>query len=55
MIKVYPTVVIGDPLKEGTLCGPLHIKWQKNIFLDGLKTIKEQGGIVLCGGSLIEG
>ena len=39
MSKVYPTVSIGDPLLPSTLCGPLHSKWQVEIYLNGLKDI----------------
>jgi len=55
MTKVYPTVAIGDPLLPGTLCGPLHSKWQIDIFVNGLKEIEKQGGKVLAGGKTIEG
>jgi aldehyde dehydrogenase family 7 protein A1 len=53
--KVYPTVAIGDPLKDTTLCGPLHSKWQVEMFLKGIEDIKQQGGKVLCGGQTVDG
>jgi aldehyde dehydrogenase family 7 protein A1 len=37
------------------LCGPLHSKWQIEIFKNGLEEIKKQGGKVLAGGNVIEG
>lgn len=55
MVKVYPTVSIGDPLKPTTLCGPLHSKWQVEMYLNGIESIKKQGGKVLVGGKTIEG
>lgn len=55
LMKVYPTVKIGNPLEDGTLCGPLHSKAQVQQYQDGLKEIQKQGGKILVGGNLIEG
>ena len=55
LIKSYDQVRIGDPLKEGTLCGPLHTKSAVKDYQEGLKTIQEQGGKILKGGKLIPG
>jgi aldehyde dehydrogenase family 7 protein A1 len=48
--EAYTHVKIGDPLKEGTLCGPLHTASAVKEYLDGLETIKQQGGKILVGG-----
>lgn len=53
LVKAYKSVPIGDPLENGTLCGPLHSKAQIKIYQDGLKQIVEQGGKILTGGNLI--
>jgi len=53
--NAYASVRIGNPLTEGTLCGPLHTKAAVEEFTNGLKTIAEQGGKVLFGGKIIEG
>jgi aldehyde dehydrogenase family 7 protein A1 len=62
LVKVYPTISIGNPTDPGnfwlysvTLCGPLHSKWQIEIFKNGLEEIKKQGGKILAGGNVIEG
>lgn len=41
LVKAYKSVVIGDPLNNGTLCGPLHSKAQIKIYEDGLKKIQD--------------
>lgn len=53
--NAYKQVRIGDPLKEGTLCGPLHTKSAVKEYEDGLKTIQQQGGKIVCGGKVIPG
>lgn len=55
LVKAYKSVVIGDPLNNNTLCGPLHSKAQIKIYEEGLKKIQEQGGKILTGGKLIDG
>ncbi len=41
---------IGDPLKEGTLIGPLANSAAVDGFLNAVRAVKEQGGTVLFGG-----
>eukprot|EP00744_Colponema_vietnamica_P000833 GILI01001445.1.p1 GENE.GILI01001445.1~~GILI01001445.1.p1 ORF type:complete len:524 (+),score=207.97 GILI01001445.1:48-1574(+) len=53
--KVYSTIRVGDALHAETLCGPLHTKAAVEMFKNGIKEIKEQGGEVLVGGAAIEG
>lgn len=54
-MNAYKQIRLGDPLKEGTLCGPLHTKSAVKEYLEGLKTIQSQGGKILVGGKQIEG
>lgn len=53
LVKSYAQVKIGNPLEEGTLCGPVHTKSAVEDFVTGLKVIQEQGGRVLCGGNVM--
>jgi aldehyde dehydrogenase family 7 protein A1 len=53
--SAYKQVRIGDPLHAETLCGPLHTPAAVKEYLDGLETIKKQGGKVLTGGKRVEG
>ncbi|KAJ3182893.1 Alpha-aminoadipic semialdehyde dehydrogenase [Gaertneriomyces sp. JEL0708] len=53
--KAYGQVRIGDPLESSTLCGPLHTKHAVKLFEDGIKAIKDQGGKILHGGSVLPG
>ncbi len=51
--KAYTQIVIGDPLKEGTLMGPLIDQQAVDTMIDALKKIKEQGGKILYGGKVL--
>jgi aldehyde dehydrogenase family 7 protein A1 len=53
--KVYASIRIGNPLEAGTLMGPLHTKAAVKEYIDGIATIKEQGGSVLIGGEKYSG
>ena len=55
LIKAYQNVRIGNPLEEGTLCGPLINEWAVKTYEEGLEEIKKQGGKILCGGKRIQG
>jgi len=50
LMKVYPTISIGDPFESSTLCGPLHSKVSMKIYEDGIQEIIKQGGKVAYGG-----
>ena len=50
LVKAYKQVTIGDPLAEGTLMGPLVNRGAVDDMMAAMKTIREQGGEVLCGG-----
>lgn len=53
LLKAYATIKIGDPLEEGTLCGPLHTTGAIKEYLEGIEEIKKQGGKILHGGKRI--
>ncbi|KAJ9691911.1 hypothetical protein PVL29_011156 [Vitis rotundifolia] len=46
------TTGIGDPLKTGTVLGPLHTKALKKNFRTVIKKIRSQGGKFLIGGAV---
>ena len=53
--KVYGSIRIGNPLEAGTLMGPLHSKAAVKEYLDGIETIKSQGGKIIHGGERYSG
>ncbi|KAG6613710.1 aldehyde dehydrogenase family 7 member A1 [Phytophthora cinnamomi] len=55
LVSAYQNVKIGDPLKDGVLCGPLHNTQAVKNYLDGIDSIKKQGGKILTGGKKVEG
>ncbi|KAG2533097.1 hypothetical protein JM16_000193 [Phytophthora kernoviae] len=55
LVSAYQNVKIGDPLDDGILCGPLHNTQAVKNYLDGIDTIKKQGGKILVGGNKIKG
>ena len=55
LVAAYKTVQIGDPLKDGTLCGPLHNTLAVNNYANGLKEIEAQKGKILIGGKVRDG
>lgn len=55
LLKGYSSVKIGDPLDSSTLCGPLHNTRAVETFTSTVQAAVEQGGVVLCGGNLLEG
>ena len=50
LVDAYQRVKIGDPLREGTLVGPLINSRAVEQFLSAVAMAKEQGGRVLTGG-----
>ena len=42
LIKAYGQVRVGDPLKEGNLCGPLHTKNAVENYKSTIEKIKQQ-------------
>jgi aldehyde dehydrogenase (NAD+) len=55
LLKAYAQVRIGSPLEPTTLMGPMVDKTAVADMQAGLKTIREQGGQVLCGGEVLSG
>lgn len=57
LIHAYEQVSekIGNPLKEGTLVGPLIDKSSVNAFKHAINEVKKEGGKVLFGGTVLEG
>jgi aldehyde dehydrogenase (NAD+) len=55
LLKVYPNLPIGDPLKDGILVGPLIDKAATTAFLDALERVQQEGGKLLTGGTVLEG
>ncbi len=50
LLAAYETIPIGDPMDEGTLCGPLIDEGAIDTMLAAIAKIEEQGGELLCGG-----
>ncbi len=55
LMSAYKQVSIGDPLKEGTLMGPLINTGAVDDMMAAIATLKEAGGKVLCGGEKLDG
>ena len=55
LITAYGQVNIGNPLKEGTLMGPLIDTKAVETMMTAITSIKEQGGEILYGGQKLEG
>jgi aldehyde dehydrogenase family 7 protein A1 len=55
LVASYTKFKIGDPLEEGTLCGPLHNQAAVDTFERTIEEAKSQGGNVLVGGTRCEG
>ena len=55
MVAAYSKLKIGMPMEDGTLVGPLHSKMAVQQYVDGIETIKKQGGKILCGGKVLPG
>jgi aldehyde dehydrogenase (NAD+) len=50
LLKIYPSITIGDPLTDGVLMGPLVNQRAVDDHISALAAIRKQGGEVLCGG-----
>ncbi|GAB2529830.1 L-piperidine-6-carboxylate dehydrogenase [Rufibacter soli] len=55
LLKIYPKLPIGDPLKEEILVGPLIDKDAVTAFLKALEEVQKEGGELLTGGKVLEG
>ncbi len=54
LVAAYKQVRIGDPLAEGTLCGPLIDADAVRMHLEAIETAQAQGGVVLAGGKRVD-
>ena len=52
LVKAYADIQIGDPLAEGTLCGPLIEPSAVDAMQSAIASIQESGGELLCGGGV---
>ncbi len=55
LTKAYGSVPIGDPLKEGTLMGPLVTHGAVTDMQNAIGRIKQEGGKILYGGEKLDG
>ncbi len=55
LVAAYKHIKIGDPLNENTLMGPLIDTDAVETMQAAIKTIKEAGGEILCGGEPLSG
>jgi aldehyde dehydrogenase (NAD+) len=53
--KAYRQVPIGNPLKAGTLMGPLVSKQAVEDMMAAIEQVKAEGGKVICGGKRLSG
>ncbi len=54
LLKSYENLPIGNPLKEGTLIGPLIDKDAVTGFLNALKAVEQEGGKLIAGGTVLD-
>lgn len=54
LLAIYPQLKIGSPLSPDTLVGPLIDKAAVEQFLAAVKKVKEEGGKILYGGTVME-
>ena len=54
LVKAYCDIKIGDPLEEGTLCGPLIEESAAVEMQTAIDAIQAAGGELLCGGGAAE-
>jgi len=55
LVSIYRNVTIGDPLKDGTLVGPLIDTMAVDAMQAALKSLQEAGGEVVYGGEVLTG
>lgn len=55
LLKIYPTLSIGNPLDEKTLVGPLIDKEAVDSFIGALNRVQDEGGKILYGGEILAG
>ena len=55
LIEAYGQIKIGNPLDESNHVGPLIDQDAVNAFLNTIKNVQSEGGILLYGGEVLEG
>ncbi|WPP48194.1 L-piperidine-6-carboxylate dehydrogenase [Catalinimonas niigatensis] len=55
LLKIYPSLSIGNPLDKKTLVGPMIDNEAVENFKSALQKVKEEGGKLLIGGEVLEG
>lgn len=55
LVSIYKNIRIGDPLKEGTLVGPLIDQDAVKNMQNALEMLKSEGGKVVYGGDVVSG
>lgn len=55
LVKAYSSLKIGSPLDEENHVGPLIDMQAVSAYNKALEVLKEQGGTVLCGGTVLDG
>ena len=55
LINSYKHILIGHPLDDKTLVGPLIDKGAVQDFLNAIEKVKSEGGTILCGGEVVSG
>ena len=53
LVRAYGQVKIGDPMRDGTLMGPLVTGEAVEEMFEALEQIRADGGEVLCGGKML--
>jgi len=54
LVKAYDHIVIGDPMDESTLCGPLIDEAAVDTMMDSIAACKKEGGKLLRGGERVQ-
>ena len=55
LVRAYRDVPIGDPLRSGTLMGPVVNRQAVDDLMDARRRVVEEGGEILCGGERLRG
>jgi len=54
LVQAYAGIRIGDPMEEGTLCGPLVEPAAVDEMASAIERVQAEGGELLCGGGRAE-
>ena len=55
LVAAYEQVIIGDPLSDETLMGPMVSASAVEEFREAVEEIQKQGGELVCGGNVLDG